>query len=266
MPSSLGAPGRRGREHAQLEPRAGARRTSARGSATAAARSACGRRAAAAASHAHARAASTTARTRVGVLVGGRDPAGRRRERALAEAPRELAVGRERARSPPRARASSPDSHEQAVDAVLDDVRDPAGARADHGAAAQERLDRDAGQALGRRRQQQRPRGVERARDLRRLEAPVPLRALARERPRRPPTCVPLPTTWSRASGTRARREPPRRGEALDVLVALEHADEEQRAARPAPATAGPANAPRSEYVGEDRRRARGPRRGRATR
>ena len=84
---------RRRREHAQVEALPRAPRTSAPGSARAAARSACARRGGAAASRHRASTASTTPRTRSAYSSGVETQRADGRERALAEPPRELEVG-----------------------------------------------------------------------------------------------------------------------------------------------------------------------------
>ena len=119
---------------------------------------------------------------------------------------------------------------QEPVGAVLDEIRDPADPAADHGPPAAERLHHDASHPL-RARGQDETRGlVERRGDLRRPES---------GRPRGPPREVRDESPDKRRERTRAddpehrvrhvrRRAAPRVREPVDVLVALEHADEER--------------------------------------
>ena len=162
----------------------------------------------------------------VGVLLGRRSPA-RAPRRGLAEPARQLAVDRAPARSRRRAPRASPSSTSSPLTPSLDDVRDPAGARADDRRGRAGTPPRDARQALRRRRQHERARASSAARDLRGLEPSVPPRAAPHEPSAdRRPAC-PVPTRCSRASGTRAATSRHAAASAVDVLVPLEHADEE---------------------------------------
>ena len=71
------------------------------------------------------------------------------------------------------------------------------------------------------------PRGVHRRGDLGRRQLAVPARTGADER-LGDSVRVPLPTSRRRRPREARRREPPRLGEAVDVLVRLQHADEER--------------------------------------
>ena len=151
----------------------------------------------------------------VGELLGRREPARRRFARALAEALGELAVGERRARARRRAPAVSPGSTSRPFDAVARRCRGiPPTRVATTARPRQERLDHDARQALGRRRQEQRARGVERAARPRPARAGGPSCAPSRASAAATSACVPSPTRWSRASGTRRGDEPPRGREA----------------------------------------------------
>ena len=146
---------------------------------------------------------STSAGQVVGVLLGRRLPAVRRLLRTRCEPRGELTVG------------EHPDERllelrlvvgKQPADAVLDRVADPADVHRHGRPAAQEGLEQHATEPLRARRQHEARRGVERGRDLRRLEAldPFDLLPAGRARgPRPPPAADPRPTIFRRASGTR---------------------------------------------------------------
>ena len=131
---------------------------------------------------------------------------------------------------------------EQAADAVLDHVADAADAHRDRRAAAQERLDQHAAEPLGARRQHEARRLVERTRrPPAGLEPLDPRVCSGRSRTSSLDHLAPRAAADdpSRAPGTPRRRAAPRAREPVDVLVELEHADEERRRAARAAAPAG---------------------------
>ena len=117
------------------------------------------------------------------------------------------------------------------LDVVADEVRHPAAATRDHGAAARERLDDHARRPLRARGEQQQRRLVQRVHDLGCGQRGRPARLpgqVGDERldERRVETAADEPKLRVRQP---RRREPPGGGDPVDVLVALEHADEERR-------------------------------------
>ena len=148
----------------------------------------------------------------------------------------ELAV-REHALESLRERVGVGRRDEQALDAVVDEVGDAAAVRRDDGPAARERLDHDAAEPLRPRRQHEHGRTVERRGDLRRARARRGARRGPGSRARSCSTtsrCEPWPTITSRASGSAGASDAPGARQSLDVLVALERADEDDRRAAPA--------------------------------
>ena len=119
--------------------------------------------------------------------------------------------------------------HENAGDAVLDDVGDAADTAADDSAAAAERLDDDAAQALGARRKHEDGRLVECPRNLGRRERLRPASLCGQIAHERRGRLVQgsAPDQVQRRVGHTRRSEPPRLREHVHGLVALEHADEE---------------------------------------
>ena len=165
----------------------------------------------------------------LGVLVRGVRPLRGVRVRAVPEPLRERPVGE--------------DPYERVGDLVRplrideqprllgpDDVGDPAGPGADDGAPAAERLEDDPRRSLGARGEEQQPGVVERLHDLGRLEPPLPgdlVGQVAYERLGDVVVAALAHEPETRVRDAR-RREPPRLGDGVDVLVALEDADVER--------------------------------------
>ncbi len=184
----------------------------------------------------------------VGVLARASTPTGPPRRCAPSPSRRrELEVGRASARSPRRAPGVSPCSTSRPLTSSstmsgIPPARAPTTARPRRNASIATRGSPSDADGSSSARDASSARG-----ELGRLEPAAPRRRPPRASAAATSTCVPSPTRCSRASGTRARHDPPGRGEPLDVLVSLEHADEQHAAAPPAPAPRAPENAPRSE-------------------
>src|SRR5581483_3939937 len=123
---------------------------------------------------------------------------------------------------------------EQAVDAVLDDVADAADVHRDRRPAAEEGLDEHTAEPFRPRRKDEARRFVERVCDLR-LRQPLRPRGLRRQLmhellDHRPPRAAADDAQLHAAQPLRG--EPPRTREAVDVLVELEHSDEQCRGLR----------------------------------
>ena len=119
---------------------------------------------------------------------------------------------------------------EQAGLPVPDHVGDPPGSSADDGPPAAERLEHDLGRPLGPRGEQEQPRIVECLHDVRCLEPPVPgdpAGELADERLHDAPVS-PVSDDPQRGLRDAGGGEPPRVCDRMDVLVSLEHADEQR--------------------------------------
>ena len=183
----------------------------------------------------HARAAtarSTSSATSLGVLVRRVRPVVRarhgRRRRAAARAPRS-----ERIRTRASAIASGRSGiDEQARLVVPDDVGDAAGARADHGAAAAERLEHDARRAPpSATASSSSQASSSAAHDVGRLERGGPTSTWSgRSRTSASATSVvaPVADEPQPRAGTRGAARRHASASDVDVLVALEHADEER--------------------------------------
>ena len=163
------------------------------------------------------------------VLLGRREPRLHGDVRRRAEPLGERAVG-EHAHERVGERRRVPGRNEEARHAVLDDVRDPADAAPDDAAAAAERLDDDAAEALRARREHEHGRLVERAAtsgvgsdSVQRVCAGRSRDELLRHVAKRP-----APDEVERRVRDARRGEAPGLREHVDGLVALEHADEER--------------------------------------
>ncbi len=149
--------------------------------------------------------------------------------RRRAEALREGSIGEDAHERRGESTVVGPRDQEP-LDAIVDEVEQSPGGRHDHPSPARERLDHDEAEALRPGRQDEQRRPVEGGRHLGRTQPAVVLDAVRMVAQQRIDDVLPAALADDHEPGVREVLcdRAPGRGEPVDVLVGLEHADEER--------------------------------------